>query len=113
MATLTTAHVLDVLADASRRRILMLLREHDLCVCEMVHATQLPQPTVSRHLMLMRNRGIVAPRKDGRFSFYQVNPDLPDWALHLIDAFRDGAAGEMPYRHDRGKLILIAERTTD
>ena len=110
MAALTTADVLDVLADVSRRRMLLLLGQHDLCVCELVHALGLPQPTVSRHLMVMRDAGIVEQWKEGRFSFYRVDPGLPAWARQMLDALRDGAVREVPYRDDRRKLILIAER---
>jgi ArsR family transcriptional regulator len=113
MAMLTTSDVLKVLSDESRRRILMLLRDQDLCVCEMVRALGLPQPTVSRHLMVMRNACIVETRRDGRFFFYRIDPRLPGWARNVIDAFRDGAADEAPYRGDRRKVALIAERSND
>lgn len=110
MAALTTADVLDVLADESRRRILVLLEQQDLCVCELVNALGLPQPTVSRHLMVMRDTGIVEQWKEGRFSFYRVDPHLPAWARQMLDALRDGAARESPYRDDRRNLTLIADR---
>jgi ArsR family transcriptional regulator len=111
MAALTTADVLAVLADESRRRILLLLEAHDLCVCELVNALDLPQPTVSRHLMVMRDAGIVEQWKEGRFSFYRIDPKLPAWARQMLDALRDGAAREATYRDDRRKLTLIAERS--
>lgn len=110
MAALTTADVLDVLADESRRRILVLLDRHDLCVCELVGALGLPQPTVSRHLMVMRDAGVVEQWKEGRYSFYRIDPRLPGWARLMLDALRDGAEREAPYRDDRRRLTLIAER---
>jgi ArsR family transcriptional regulator len=106
----TTADLLDVLADESRRRIVVLLDRHDLCVCELVNALDLPQPTVSRHLMVMRDAGIVEQWKEGRYSFYRIDPRLPAWARQMLDALRDGADRELPYRDDRRKLTLIAER---
>lgn len=106
----TTADVLNVLADEVRRRILVLLDEHDLCVCELVNALELPQPTVSRHLMVMRDAGVVEQSKEGRFSFYRVSASLPAWARRMLDALRDGAAREALYRGDRRRLTLIAER---
>lgn len=110
MRALATSDLLDVLADQIRRRILVLLDRHDLCVCELVNALDLPQPTVSRHLMVMRDVGIVEQWKEGRFSFYRVDPRLPAWARQMLDALRDGAEREAPYRADRRKLTLIAER---
>jgi ArsR family transcriptional regulator len=111
MAALTTADVLDVLADESRRRILVLLDQHDLCVCELVNALGLPQPTVSRHLMVMRDAGLLEQWRDGRFSFYRIDPKLPPWARRMLDALREGSAREAPYRDDRRRLTLIAERS--
>ncbi len=110
MAALTTSHVFDVLSDLCRRRILMLLQEHELCVCELVNALDLPQPTVSRHLMVMRDAGLVEQWKEGRFSFYRVDPALPGWARAMLEALRDGASREAPFRDDRRKLTLIADR---
>ncbi len=110
MAALTTADLLDVLADESRRRMLVLLDRHDLCVCELVNALGLPQPTVSRHLMVMRDAGVVEQWKEGRFSFYRIDPKLPAWARQVLDALREGSAREAPYRQDRRRLTLVAER---
>lgn len=112
MPALTTAAVLDALADESRRRILVLLARQELCVCELVNALGLPQPTVSRHLTVMRDAGMVEQRKDGRFAFYRVDPRLPSWARQMLDALRQGSAREPPYRDDRRKLTLIAERAS-
>lgn len=110
MPALTAADVLNVLADESRRRILVLLGAHELCVCELVNALDLPQPTVSRHLAVMREAGIVEQSREGRFSFYRVSANPPAWARQMLDALRDGAAREARYRTDRRRLTLIAER---
>ena len=110
MAALTTADLLDVLADESRRRILVLLDAQDLCVCELVNALGLPQPTVSRHLMVMRDAGVVEQWKEGRYSFYRVDQRLPAWARQMLVALREGSVREALYRDDRRKLTLIAER---
>lgn len=72
MTAPTTRQLLDVLADETRCRILMLLEDRAPCVCEPTGALDLPQPTVSRHLMVMRDAGIVEQCKEGRYSFYRV-----------------------------------------
>lgn len=110
MRTLATSDLLNVLADESRRRILVLLDQQELCVCELVNALELPQPTVSRHLMVMRDAGVVEQWKEGRFSFYRIDRRLPAWGRQMLDALRDGSLRETPYRDDRRKLIFIAER---
>jgi hypothetical protein len=60
--------------------------------------------------MVMRAASVVEQSKDGRFSFYRVNTRLPGWARRMIDALRDGARGEEPFRRDRKHLTLIAQR---
>jgi len=65
------------LADETRLRILMLLKAREMCVCEVVVALDLTQPTASHHLGLLENAGLVRARKDGKWVFYRVsNQDL-------------------------------------
>lgn len=79
------------LADSTRRQCLLMLREQDrLCVCELVHALDLSQPRVSRHLTQLRDLGIVADERHGRWIHYRLHPDLPEWALGVLKAARAG-----------------------
>ena len=45
------------------------------CVCELVPLFDLSQPTVSHHLKVLRDAGIVGSERRGLWSFYYVNPD--------------------------------------
>jgi len=74
-----------LLSDDTRLRSLMLLRqEGELCVCELVHALGVIQPKVSRHLAALRDCGVVADRRSGQWIYYQIHPDLPEWARQVI-----------------------------
>jgi len=65
------------LADNTRLRILRLLEVHEMCVCEIMVALDLTQPTASHHLGLLENAGLVKDRKEGKWVFYSlVNPKL-------------------------------------
>jgi len=65
------------LADETRLRILKLLEVREMCVCEVMVALDLTQPTASHHLGLLENAGFVKGRKEGKWVFYRVaNPDL-------------------------------------
>jgi len=65
------------LADETRLRILKLLEVKEMCVCEVMVALDLTQPTASHHLGLLENVGFVKGRKEGKWVFYKVaNPDL-------------------------------------
>jgi len=65
------------LADETRLRILKLLEVREMCVCEVMVALDLTQPTASHHLGLLENAGFVKGRKEGKWVFYRVaDPDL-------------------------------------
>lgn len=63
------------LGDPTRIRIVNLLAAGELCVCDVVELLSLPQPTISRHLALLRSTGLVRTRRLGRFMHYRLaNP---------------------------------------
>ena len=65
------------LADETRLRILSLLEVREMCVCEIMVALNLTQPTASHHLGLLENAGLVKDRKEGKWVFYSlVDPKL-------------------------------------
>jgi len=69
--------VLKALADAIRLRILGLLSSREMCVCEVMVALDLTQPTASHHLRILENVGLVKDRKEGKWVFYSIaNPEL-------------------------------------
>lgn len=61
-----------VLADETRLRILALLEQGELCVCDLVETLQLPQSTVSRHLALLKNGNWVTDRRQGVWMYYRL-----------------------------------------
>jgi DNA-binding transcriptional ArsR family regulator len=67
------ARVLKVLGDPNRLRIIELLRDGELCQCEIIPVIGQSQPTVSRHLRLMEKAGILTKRKDGTRTMYKVS----------------------------------------
>jgi len=77
----------NALSDATRLRSLLLLQvEGRLCVCELVHALDLSQPRVSRHLAMLRDLGIVVDERVGQWVHYRLHPELPDWAADVLAA---------------------------
>jgi len=61
------------LSDEIRLRIINLLSYNDeLCVCEIVDSLSLPQSTISRHLTILKNAGIVEDRKQGQWALYKL-----------------------------------------
>ncbi len=60
------------LADETRLRILKLLEVREMCVCEIMVALNLTQPTASHHLGLLENAGLINDRKEGKWVFYDL-----------------------------------------
>lgn len=60
------------LADETRLRILKLLEVREMCVCEVMIALGLTQPTASHHLGILENAGLVKDRKEGKWVFYSI-----------------------------------------
>ena len=61
------------LADKTRLKILHLLAVKPLCVCEVMAALKLTQPTASHHLRILESAGIIREERQGRWIFYHVN----------------------------------------
>lgn len=64
--------IFKALADATRLRILKLLEVREMCVCEIMVALGLTQPTTSHHLGILENVGLVKSRKEGKWVFYSL-----------------------------------------
>jgi ArsR family transcriptional regulator len=76
---------LAALADPTRLRMLHLLSRHDsLCVCEIEAAFDLGQPTISHHLKLLREAGLVTVERRGTWAYYAVaRPAVKELASDL------------------------------
>ena len=74
------ARIGKALADPVRVQLLDVLRRHagEVCVCELVPLFDVSQPTVSHHLKVLRDAGLVGSQKRGLWSFYYVVPDELD-----------------------------------
>jgi DNA-binding transcriptional ArsR family regulator len=81
------------LADAQRLRILMLLRGGELCVCQIVEVLALAPSTVSKHLYLLNQAGLIDARKQGRWAFYRLGSGSDHDAVQPMMAWLEKALG--------------------
>jgi ArsR family transcriptional regulator len=81
------ARLLKALADPTRLRILSLLSRHEgeVCVFEIVESFTLEQPTISHHLRILRDAGLVDCRKKGLWAYYYVRRDALTRARDVIE----------------------------
>jgi ArsR family transcriptional regulator len=92
------------IVDPTRVRIIASLRRGELCVCELVDALEINQSTLSGHLQVLRQTGLVMTRKEGRWIYYS----LADRKTALIEALfsniqPDGGA-DPRLRRDFGRI---------
>lgn len=92
--------VAKALADESRVRALLSVRDGELCLCQIVDVLELAPATVSKHMNVLYAAGLVERRKDGKWHFYRMaganaDPSIRralDWVL--AEAGRDPAMRE-------------------
>lgn len=73
------------LADSNRLRIVNILSERSICVCDLQSVLDLSQPFISRHLAYLRRVGLVRDRREGPRVCYSLAPDSP--AIQALRAF--------------------------
>ncbi len=107
----TPENVFRALADTTRLRCLLLIATNrELCVCELVHALDLSQPKISRHLKLLRDNGLVADRRERIWVHYRIAPDLPGWVDTVIQATVDSNTNQAPFAEDARRLAAMPDR---
>ncbi|NLI93236.1 MAG: metalloregulator ArsR/SmtB family transcription factor [Peptococcaceae bacterium] len=90
-----------ILSDKTRLRILLLLLDHELCVCEIFASLDMSQPRVSGQLAVLKQARLIRDRREGKWIYYKIeeNADteylirilrlLPDWLKDDPEFLRD------------------------
>ena len=73
------------LGDENRFRILMLLLERPLCVCELLEVLDIKGGTLSAHLKILKNADLINHKKDGRWIIYSIATDANKIFLQQIE----------------------------
>lgn len=79
------------LSDETRLQIIELLRKGERCVCELTDSLDAAQSRLSFHLRVLRDAGIVRDRKDGRWVYYELDPDAFEEAETLVEELKPRA----------------------
>ena len=83
-----------LLGDPLRLQIVQALAREQLCTCHLMEITGARQTTVSHHLRLLREAGVVTGEAEGRFTWYRLVPGAFSEALHQLGAI--DAVGAVP-----------------
>jgi DNA-binding transcriptional ArsR family regulator len=88
----TTSDPFNAIAEPRRREILEFLAGEERSVSEIVNALELNQPSVSKHLLVLREVGLVTARRDGRHTMYRTNAEglrtVHEWSAMFAKYWR-------------------------
>lgn len=70
-----TAKVFKAFCDENRLRILAMLRSGEKCACKLLDELQITQSTLSHHMKILCDSGVVRGRKDGKWVHYSIDPE--------------------------------------
>lgn len=104
-------NVLFAFSEEIRLRTILLLSNSTLCVNCLTNIMRLPQPTISRHLALLRRTGVVVVRKDKLHSYYTLNTGDPFGLLkrRLARTYYDSLKNLDPFKGDFKRLMEVKE----
>ena len=93
------AGVAKALGDPVRLQLVDVLRKHagKVCVCELVPLFELSQPTVSHHLKVLREAGVVGSERQGLWAYYYVIPDALEELSRWLGNPRPGGHSRAGY----------------
>jgi ArsR family transcriptional regulator len=83
-ATIQVVRCFHALSDPTRLRLLELLRDGERCVCELTDAMDTGQSRLSFHLKTLKDAGLVADRREGRWVYYTVCPGAVQAAADAV-----------------------------
>src|SRR5215475_11687662 len=105
----STLKLLRALSDPTRLRIIALLGKDELSVNELQEITRMGQSRISTHLGLLQDSGLVQSRRDGKRTFYKLNP-LANGSSEFVDLAIRGAKELAEQESDQINLKRILNR---
>ena len=120
----TSSDVFNAVAEPCRRALLDCLADGEHAVGSLVETTRLAQPSVSKHLQVLKKVGLVATRRDGRQRFYRLNAEamrpMHDWVAtferyldHQLDRVKEHAESRQQKEGRRPRSGGTAPNTSD
>jgi ArsR family transcriptional regulator, arsenate/arsenite/antimonite-responsive transcriptional repressor len=96
------------LSDPNRLRILKMLQTKPLCVCEITGVLGLAASTVSKHLSIMKDSGLIIEEKEGKWVNYMINPKPSDERIsYLLTTLDFWISDEQTIITDKQKALKI------
>ena len=93
------------LADTTRLRLIHLLGDEELCVCSCVEVLKTNQPKISRHLAYLRRAGLVAARRDGKWTHYRLTEPSDTHVAKILSELRVRLENDPQMQSDKARLM--------
>jgi DNA-binding transcriptional ArsR family regulator len=104
-------NITKALADESRVRTLLALRQGELCVCQITELFGFAPSTISKHLSILYQAGLVESRKDGRWIYYQLpGQNAPVMVREALDWIEKALADNPHVLEDNQQLKKILKQ---
>lgn len=95
------------LSDRTRLRLLNLMGGDEVCVCFFVEVLGDAQPKISRHLAYLRDSGLVAARREGKWIHYRVTPPPHAHAARVLNNVLAWLKEDKEMQRDRARLVKV------
>lgn len=79
-----TAIIFKAFCDENRIKILKLLVTGEKCACKLLEEINVTQPTLSHHMKILCDSGVVTGRKDGKWTYYSISADGAVYAMKCL-----------------------------
>ncbi|MFA5010628.1 MAG: metalloregulator ArsR/SmtB family transcription factor [Ignavibacteria bacterium] len=99
--------IFKALSDSSRIRIIKMLQRKPLCVCEIREILNLATSTVSKHLSILREAGLIVDWKDGKWINYKINPAPDSLASNALLYIQMQIEDDSTIKNDRKKIMGV------
>lgn len=90
MNEVDVAMLCKVLGDSNRLKIVHMLKGGEKCACQLLSAFEITQPTLSHHMKILCDSGLVCARKEGKWMHYSLCRDVFDPFVQYLSHLFDG-----------------------
>ena len=91
------------LSDHTRLRLINLMQDEEICVCSCVEVLNANQPKISRHLAYLKRAGLVAGRREGKWTHYRLVEPADPYAANILHELRDSLANNPDMQNDKAR----------
>ena len=102
--------VTKALSDRNRLRVVLMLGSGELCLCQIIEMLSLAPSTVSKHMTVLRQAGLVEARKQGRWIYYKLSQSDNDENLQgIVTWAREALSGDRQTLDDARQLEIVKQ----